>query len=347
MSDQVGFHYQRSPGPIAAADFLGKLHAIGDARRQNSATLVPVILDGENCWEYYPDGGVVVSPLVVPERRRGPARPAGDRRRLPARQPAHRHRPSPLRRKLDQPQLRDLDRSPRRQPRPGIPCTQPGNYLIRRVAVGASRSGDPANAPGTRFTSPRGRTGSGGTATTTPAPSTRSSITCSASICGTSTRCSAAIRRVICSRRFPRRRRIGRSTTSRRASCNVKVDGRSTYFEWINAAHLRLRQRARARWRWFRRVCSTRSGSASTPNGCSVRIDTEGGPARERLAESIACDRLRRSGRTGRSWSISRPLPRPVGLDQPRRRAVEQRTTRGGRRPGKILELAVPFGGSD
>jgi alpha-amylase/alpha-mannosidase (GH57 family) len=58
MSDQVGFHYQRSPGPTAAYDFLGKLHAIGDACRQNPVTLVPVILDGENCWEYYPDGGV-------------------------------------------------------------------------------------------------------------------------------------------------------------------------------------------------------------------------------------------------------------------------------------------------
>src|SRR3954447_23747082 len=58
MSDQVGFHYQRSPGQTAAYDFLGKLHAIGDACRHNPATLVPVILDGENCWEYYPDGGV-------------------------------------------------------------------------------------------------------------------------------------------------------------------------------------------------------------------------------------------------------------------------------------------------
>ena len=58
MSDQVGFHYQRTSGTTAAADFLGKLHAIGDACRQNPATLVPVILDGENCWEYYPDGGV-------------------------------------------------------------------------------------------------------------------------------------------------------------------------------------------------------------------------------------------------------------------------------------------------
>ena len=58
LSDQIGFHYQRSPGPTAAADFLGKLHAIGAACRQNPATLVPVILDGENCWEYFPDGGV-------------------------------------------------------------------------------------------------------------------------------------------------------------------------------------------------------------------------------------------------------------------------------------------------
>jgi alpha-amylase/alpha-mannosidase (GH57 family) len=58
MSDQVGFHYQRSPGPVAAADFMGKLTAIGDACRHDPATLVPVILDGENCWEYYPDGGV-------------------------------------------------------------------------------------------------------------------------------------------------------------------------------------------------------------------------------------------------------------------------------------------------
>ncbi|GAC1472605.1 MAG: glycoside hydrolase family 57 protein [Isosphaeraceae bacterium] len=58
MSDQVGFHYQRTAGPVAAADFLGKLHAIDDACRHVPDPLVPVILDGENCWEYYPDGGV-------------------------------------------------------------------------------------------------------------------------------------------------------------------------------------------------------------------------------------------------------------------------------------------------
>jgi alpha-amylase/alpha-mannosidase (GH57 family) len=58
MSDQIGFHYQRSPGPVAAGDFTAKLRAIGDACRHNPATLVTVALDGENCWEYYPDGGV-------------------------------------------------------------------------------------------------------------------------------------------------------------------------------------------------------------------------------------------------------------------------------------------------
>ena len=58
LSDQIGFHYQRSPGPSAAHDFLGKLHGIGDACKGHGSTLVPVILDGENCREYYPDGGV-------------------------------------------------------------------------------------------------------------------------------------------------------------------------------------------------------------------------------------------------------------------------------------------------
>lgn len=58
LSDQIGFHYQRTPGPIAAGDFLAKAHAIGHACRYQASTIIPVVLDGENCWEYYPDGGV-------------------------------------------------------------------------------------------------------------------------------------------------------------------------------------------------------------------------------------------------------------------------------------------------
>jgi alpha-amylase/alpha-mannosidase (GH57 family) len=61
MSDLIGFHYQRSDPEDAAADLLGRVEGIGRAVEANNAgrpALVPIILDGENCWEYYPDGGV-------------------------------------------------------------------------------------------------------------------------------------------------------------------------------------------------------------------------------------------------------------------------------------------------
>ncbi|HEX4148620.1 MAG TPA: hypothetical protein VHY20_06520, partial [Pirellulales bacterium] len=61
MSDQIGFHYQRYQPQHAADDFLGKLEGIGRATSANAGqrpTLVSIILDGENCWEYYPNGGV-------------------------------------------------------------------------------------------------------------------------------------------------------------------------------------------------------------------------------------------------------------------------------------------------
>jgi len=61
MSDQIGFHYQRYSAEQAVDDFFGKLEAIGRATTGNAGhrpTLVSIILDGENCWEYYPNGGV-------------------------------------------------------------------------------------------------------------------------------------------------------------------------------------------------------------------------------------------------------------------------------------------------
>jgi alpha-amylase/alpha-mannosidase (GH57 family) len=61
MSDLVGFHYQRSDPVRAAQDLLGRTEAIARAIEPNNGGrpgLVSVILDGENCWEYYPDGGV-------------------------------------------------------------------------------------------------------------------------------------------------------------------------------------------------------------------------------------------------------------------------------------------------
>jgi alpha-amylase/alpha-mannosidase (GH57 family) len=60
LSDLIGFQYQRSEPQQAADDLLGKLEAIGQATglRGKAPPLVSLILDGENCWEYYPDGGV-------------------------------------------------------------------------------------------------------------------------------------------------------------------------------------------------------------------------------------------------------------------------------------------------
>ena len=61
MSDQIGFHYQRYKAEHAVDDFFGKIEAIGGATTGNAGhrpTLVSIILDGENCWEHYPNGGV-------------------------------------------------------------------------------------------------------------------------------------------------------------------------------------------------------------------------------------------------------------------------------------------------
>lgn len=61
LSDLIGFQYQRSDPQQAANDLLGKVEAIGRAVEPHNSgrpALVPIILDGENCWEYYPDGGV-------------------------------------------------------------------------------------------------------------------------------------------------------------------------------------------------------------------------------------------------------------------------------------------------
>src|SRR5262249_17914572 len=58
LSDMIGFHYQRSRGEEAGKDFLKHLDAIHKAVNGDQPALVSVILDGENCWEHYPEGGV-------------------------------------------------------------------------------------------------------------------------------------------------------------------------------------------------------------------------------------------------------------------------------------------------
>jgi len=59
LSDLIGFHYQRGDSVHAAHDLIGKVAGIGrSCGREGHPALVPIILDGENCWEYYADGGV-------------------------------------------------------------------------------------------------------------------------------------------------------------------------------------------------------------------------------------------------------------------------------------------------
>jgi alpha-amylase/alpha-mannosidase (GH57 family) len=58
LSDQIGFRYQHASPEAAAADFLGCLHGIDQSIHSQEPALVSIILDGENCWEHYPGGGV-------------------------------------------------------------------------------------------------------------------------------------------------------------------------------------------------------------------------------------------------------------------------------------------------
>jgi alpha-amylase/alpha-mannosidase (GH57 family) len=58
LSDLIGFHYQRSEAQAAADHFMGCLHGIAQVVHTPEPALVSIILDGENCWEHYPGGGV-------------------------------------------------------------------------------------------------------------------------------------------------------------------------------------------------------------------------------------------------------------------------------------------------
>jgi len=60
MSDRIGFQYQSWSADAAAADFVEQVRSAG--RRFAGAgggevATIPVILDGENAWEYYEGGG--------------------------------------------------------------------------------------------------------------------------------------------------------------------------------------------------------------------------------------------------------------------------------------------------
>ncbi|HWR97635.1 MAG TPA: glycoside hydrolase family 57 protein [Candidatus Methanoperedens sp.] len=59
LSDLVGFSYSRWEPRDAVADFVHRLRGIAAQEAgPREGRVVSVILDGENAWEYYPDGGL-------------------------------------------------------------------------------------------------------------------------------------------------------------------------------------------------------------------------------------------------------------------------------------------------
>ena len=61
LSDLIGFTYSGMDPKKAAADLVGHLEAITrtlNARNPDKPHLVTIALDGENCWEFYPQDGI-------------------------------------------------------------------------------------------------------------------------------------------------------------------------------------------------------------------------------------------------------------------------------------------------
>jgi len=96
LSDRIGFVYQRWSVEEAVSDFLARLRRIGREQRGDGPPVVSVILDGENCWEYYAnDGGPFLDALyaaleAAPDiRTRTPSQVLAERGTLPRLEALH------------------------------------------------------------------------------------------------------------------------------------------------------------------------------------------------------------------------------------------------------------------
>lgn len=58
LSDLIGFSYMNWDPKEAARDFAEQLLQAAGEGEGSAPPLIPVILDGENCWEYYPEDGL-------------------------------------------------------------------------------------------------------------------------------------------------------------------------------------------------------------------------------------------------------------------------------------------------
>ncbi|MDR3306751.1 MAG: hypothetical protein LBS61_03695, partial [Endomicrobium sp.] len=58
LSDSIGFVYSKWNAQDAANDFIAKIKSIGEyASSLTDVPLISIILDGDNCWEYYKNDG--------------------------------------------------------------------------------------------------------------------------------------------------------------------------------------------------------------------------------------------------------------------------------------------------
>jgi alpha-amylase/alpha-mannosidase (GH57 family) len=57
LSDLIGFTYAGWHADDAVADLIHHLEGIADLCRDQQDAVVPIIMDGENAWEYYPENG--------------------------------------------------------------------------------------------------------------------------------------------------------------------------------------------------------------------------------------------------------------------------------------------------
>jgi alpha-amylase/alpha-mannosidase (GH57 family) len=57
LSDLVGFKYSEWHADDAVANLIHHLENIAEACKQQEGSIVSIILDGENAWEYYPENG--------------------------------------------------------------------------------------------------------------------------------------------------------------------------------------------------------------------------------------------------------------------------------------------------
>jgi len=57
LSDRIGFDYAKMATEEAIEEFIGQLRRIHDGLPESGHFVVPIILDGENAWEYFPHNG--------------------------------------------------------------------------------------------------------------------------------------------------------------------------------------------------------------------------------------------------------------------------------------------------